>query len=206
MTEQSTTILMISDPVCPWCMIGYYRLRKAAENTKKDILIRFLPFELNPHMPNEGMARSDYVQQKFGDHGADFYANIRAQAMADGLEMHFDRIAHMPSTAALHCLVLWLEENHVDHTAIFMEALFCGFFQEGANIVNPNFLREILSPLPVDVDAALAVMQDADYHRRVRKHRKEFAHLGVSGVPFYIVNNQQALPGAISTQAWESIL
>ena len=45
---------IVSDVVCPWCVIGYHQLAKAAEDTGIRIDLHWHPFELNPDMAQEG--------------------------------------------------------------------------------------------------------------------------------------------------------
>jgi predicted DsbA family dithiol-disulfide isomerase len=56
-----------SDVVCPWCYIGKRRLEKALALLKDEIKprLRWLPFQLNPGMPKEGMPRAEYRKAKF---------------------------------------------------------------------------------------------------------------------------------------------
>ena len=61
---------IISDVVCPWCFIGKRRLEKAlVMRPEVEAAITWRPFQLNPDMPAEGMARADYIATKFGDSG-----------------------------------------------------------------------------------------------------------------------------------------
>jgi predicted DsbA family dithiol-disulfide isomerase len=59
---------VVSDVICPWCFIGKRRLEKALGqlNGEIDTRITWLPFQLNPEMPIEGIARAQYREQKFG--------------------------------------------------------------------------------------------------------------------------------------------
>ena len=61
-------IEIASDVICPWCYIGKRRLEKALESLQGEIeaRIEWLPFQLNPGMPEGGMARADYRRQKLG--------------------------------------------------------------------------------------------------------------------------------------------
>lgn len=57
-----------SDTVCPWCYIGLKRLQKALDlRPETTAEVRWLPFELNPDLPEAGTDRKTYLQQKFGD-------------------------------------------------------------------------------------------------------------------------------------------
>ena len=59
---------VISDVICPWCYIGKRRLEKAiaAVEGQHNIRVRWLPFQLNPSMPKEGMSCEEYRIAKSG--------------------------------------------------------------------------------------------------------------------------------------------
>ena len=59
---------IVSDVVCPWCTVGYKHLQKAIEdlNIEDQIEIEWQPFELNPHMPEEGQDLTEHITQKYG--------------------------------------------------------------------------------------------------------------------------------------------
>ena len=60
-------IEVYSDTVCGWCFIGHQRLKKAIEKIKASCEIVYLPFQLNPTMPLNGMDRDEYIEKKFGN-------------------------------------------------------------------------------------------------------------------------------------------
>ena len=66
--ETPLRIEIASDVICPWCYIGKRRLEKALALLGGEIEVRieWLPFQLNPGMPKEGVARADYRRAKFG--------------------------------------------------------------------------------------------------------------------------------------------
>ena len=57
-----------SDIVCPWCWVGKRHLDLAAERLKGQVRlnVRWLPFCLNPFVPEEGMSFQKYAAIKFG--------------------------------------------------------------------------------------------------------------------------------------------
>ena len=59
---------VISDVICPWCYIGKRRLEKAvtAVEGRHEVRVRWLPFQLNPTMPKDGISRREYRTRKFG--------------------------------------------------------------------------------------------------------------------------------------------
>ena len=62
------TLEVFSDVICPWCYIGKRRLERAIARFggEDEIRVRWLPFQLNPNMPPEGMDRRAYRSAKFG--------------------------------------------------------------------------------------------------------------------------------------------
>ena len=51
------TVEIVSDVICPWCYIGKRRLEKALALLEGEVAaqIRWLPFQLNPDMPRQGV-------------------------------------------------------------------------------------------------------------------------------------------------------
>lgn len=70
MSKIQINIDIVSDVVCPWCVIGYGRLKAALANfdTKFDVNIVWHPFELNPNMPNEGENLRQHLSKKYELH------------------------------------------------------------------------------------------------------------------------------------------
>ena len=60
---------IVSDVVCPWCVIGFKNLQKAITelNSKVDFEINWKPYELHPEIPENGYDKKLYMQQKFGN-------------------------------------------------------------------------------------------------------------------------------------------
>ena len=60
---------IVSDVVCPWCVIGFINLQKAMTqlSPKVEFEINWKPYELHPEIPENGYDKKLYMQQKFGD-------------------------------------------------------------------------------------------------------------------------------------------
>lgn len=61
--NNTVKIDIISDVVCPWCIIGYNHLKAAINELgiEDRIDIEWQPFELNPDMPAEGENLREHV-------------------------------------------------------------------------------------------------------------------------------------------------
>ena len=58
---------IISDTVCPWCLIGKRKLEEALrQRPDLDVEISWHPFQLHPDMPLEGEDRREFTAKKFG--------------------------------------------------------------------------------------------------------------------------------------------
>ncbi len=84
---------VISDVICPWCFIGKRRLEKAvaALEGAHETRVRWLPFQLNPQMPQEGISRKEYRTMKFGswERSQALDAQVAAAGQAEGIHFAF---------------------------------------------------------------------------------------------------------------------
>src|SRR6478672_4703463 len=89
---------VISDVICPWCFIGKRRLEKAIAGGP--VKVRWLPFQLNPTMPKEGISRREYRTKKFGswERSKELDARVIAVGKDEGIHFTFERIERTPNT------------------------------------------------------------------------------------------------------------
>ena len=66
MSNKNLKIDIISDLVCPWCIIGYKRLEKALATFEDslNVEINWHPFEMHPNMPKGGDNLHDHFVTK----------------------------------------------------------------------------------------------------------------------------------------------
>jgi predicted DsbA family dithiol-disulfide isomerase len=117
---------VISDVICPWCYIGKRRLEKAivALEGQSEVRVRWLPFQLNPMMPKEGISRKEYRTKKFGswERSQELDAKLVAVGKTEGINFAFDRIERTPNTVDAHRLI-WLADQQGVQDAL-VEAIF----------------------------------------------------------------------------------
>jgi len=198
---------ILSDPICPWCLIGKARLDAAlAARPDAPFAIEYHPFQLNPDMPPEGMDRRAYLEAKFGGkaQAAEVYARIDAAARESGIEIDFARIARTPNTLDAHRLIHWagLEGRQLP----VVSALFAAYFQEGRDIGDRDTLADIADSAGLDaavIRRLLASDADRDEIAARDAHARE---RGVTGVPTHIVGGQHVVPGAQPTDLWIKLI
>ncbi|MDQ4136246.1 MAG: DsbA family protein [Pseudomonadota bacterium] len=95
------SLAVFSDVICPWCFVGKRRLERALAEAglAGTAAIRWLPFELNPDMPPDGMERAVYRARKFGaDRAAALDRDMTALGRQEGIRFAFDRMQRTPNT------------------------------------------------------------------------------------------------------------
>jgi predicted DsbA family dithiol-disulfide isomerase len=192
----SLAVDVISDVICPWCYIGKRRLAKAVAALGGRVGVRWLPFQLNPAMPKEGVRRREYRTKKFGswERSEELDARVLAVGQAEGIQFAFDRIERTPNTLDAHRLVGLAGRQGVQDAVV--EALFRAYFTEGRDISNRQTLLGVVAEAGLDRHGAEAVLNGEDGLEAVKGADALARRFGVDGVPFFIVNGTLTLSGA----------
>ncbi len=202
MTANTLTIDIVSDIVCPWCYIGKRKLELALALPMAAGLptaeLRWHPFQLNPDLPAEGVARQQYLQDKFGgpQRAAQIYDRVRAAGRAVGLALDLDGITRQPNTLAAHALLAFARQGGAASAGAIKERLLKAYFVENRFIGSADVLAEIAGEAGLDADAARAFMRDPAQLDAVARADAQARSAGISGVPYFIFNQKVALSGA----------
>lgn len=207
----SLVVDVFADIACPWCYIGERRLHRAldalrAETPSLEAEVRWRPFQLQPDLPAEGLPWRPFAERKFGGWEAalDSFRYVERAARPDAIEFRFEDIARAANTTDAHRLLLFAETR--GRTAGLVEALFRAYFTEGRDIGDPDTLVEIAETEGLDARKVRAFL-DSDLGRaEVRAAQEAAEQMGISGVPFYIIDRRYALSGAQPEQAFHDVL
>jgi predicted DsbA family dithiol-disulfide isomerase len=162
--------------------------------------VSWLPFQLNPDMPAAGMSRADYLQRKFGSKdGGGMYERVCAEGKKEGLDFNFSAIQRQPNTLKAHALLAAALPLGVQ--AQVKELLMKAYFCEGADLTQDEQLQAIASAAGIPPEAAHAVLQDTASHQEVAAQDAELRRIGISGVPFFIINRKFGVSGAQPPEA-----
>jgi predicted DsbA family dithiol-disulfide isomerase len=197
----SFQIDVISDVVCPWCFIGKRNLERALETWQEKHpdetpVVRWHPFQLNPQLPEGGIPRKQYLENKFGgpERAKEIYARVSAAGKRAGIDFAFDNIQVQPNTIDAHRLIHYAGEQ--DKQDAMAEVIFRRYFVEGVDLSDKETLADIAQQAGMDRDEAAAYLAgDADRALIEEQDRRARA-IGVEGVPFFIFNQRLALSGA----------
>lgn len=198
---------VISDPICPWCLIGKARLDAAIEaHGSNPFDIRWRPFQLNPTMPPEGMERQEYLNWKFGgaEAAARIYGSIEAMAEESGVEVNFAAITRTPNTVDAHRVIRWAGPMGVQ-SAVKQELLE-RYFQRGEDVGDHAILAEAAEAAGMERDVVARLLEgDADRAEVIAEDEQARA-MGVNGVPTFILAGQYVLTGAQDTDVWLRVI
>jgi predicted DsbA family dithiol-disulfide isomerase len=180
-------VVVTSDFICPWCLVGERRLRKAIATLppELEVKISFRPFELNPDMPPAGRDRKSYRVAKFGSlaRSEAMDAQITEVGRADGISFNYDKISRTPNTFRAHRL-MWLAEREGNPEKL-ADLLFTAYFTHGQDIGERAVLARLAAEcalMPARVEAFL----DGDEGvADVRGLEIEAYRAGIDGVPHF---------------------
>ncbi|WP_373048339.1 DsbA family oxidoreductase [Vulgatibacter sp.] len=199
---------VISDAVCPWCWIGKRRLEAAIRQCadRYAVAVHWHPFELNPDLPKDGVDARTHYERKFGsiERVRQLRANVAAVGREAGIDFDFERAEKAPNTFDSHRLV-WLAAGTGFQGAV-VERLFRAFFVEGQDVGDHRVLVRLAEEAgldPHDVEHVLASEAGA---AEVRGAEEAVRRLGVSSVPFFVVEGQWAISGAQPVDAFVQLL
>jgi len=156
--------------------------------------VRWLPFQLNPDLPENGISRADYIFRKFGERDSSRYQRVAMVGKSVGLDMAFDKITVQPNTVKVHRLIHHAGE--LGKQDAMAEALFRAYFVEGANLTDSAVLADYAAQAGMDrAETAAYLDSDADADL-IRSADTEARQVGIEGVPFFIINRTIGISGA----------
>lgn len=208
MEKRRIKIEVVSDVVCPWCYIGKRRLENAISALDGDyeVEVSFQPFELNPQMPREGRQQLEYLSEKFGspDRYQQLTSHVTRVAADEGLKFDFARQTVSPNTFDAHRLI-WLAGRTGVQAAV-KEALMSAYFERGVDLSKKENLADVAAAAGLDREAAMALLNSDDGKKEVRAMEELNYQRGISGVPFYIINNKYGVSGAQPSEVFRNAL
>ena len=196
--KQAIEIIVVSDVVCPWCWIGKRNLESALASWQASgaqANIHWQAFQLNPQLPADGMARSDYLLWKFGrSDPSSIYQRVSAAAAQVGLHPDFSGIKQQPNTSRAHALIAAAKDDPELQDRL-VEALFQAYFRDHQDIGKPDVLSEIGRQSGLS-DDLVALAESSEYIEQARDESLAWSERGIGGVPFFIINKRYGLSGA----------
>ena len=161
--------------------------------------MRWLPFQLNPDLPEEGISREEYVTRKFGARGKGVNERVTMAGRQVGIPFDYGKMQVQPNTLNTHRLMHFAERAGKQNE--LAEELFRAHFTEGANLTDRETLAGIAERAGLDRKAAAVYLAgDAD-RDQIARAEVEARSAGIGGVPFFIFNRKVGVSGAQDPEA-----
>jgi len=156
--------------------------------------VRWLPFQLNPDLPENGIPREEYVARKFGTRGKGVNARVAAAGTQVGIPFAYEKMQVQPNTLNAHRLMYYAER--AGRQDALAEELFKAHFLDGANLTDRETLADVAERAGLDRAETVAYLA-ADTDRDVIERADvEARSAGIGGVPFFIFNRKIGVSGA----------
>jgi predicted DsbA family dithiol-disulfide isomerase len=190
---------IVSDVVCPWCIIGYKQLEQALSRLEGEVEadIHWHPFELNPMMPPEGQNLREHIAEKYGTdpkESPQMRERLRRIGASLGFSFTYSDDMRIVNTFRAHQLLFWAEQ-HGKKTELEL-ALFERFFSKQENVDDPEVLAAAAEGIGLDRAEAVEVLADARYAADVREQQRFWLSQGIQAVPSFILERRHLIPGA----------
>lgn len=203
------TVDIVSDVVCPWCIIGYKQLQKALATMpgRFDVRINWHPFELNPQMPPEGQNLREHVAQKYGSTAEQSRAardRLAQLGESLGFRFNYGDDMRMVNTFRAHQLLHWAAEQGLQ-TELKL-ALFAAFFTEGEDVSDSDVLVRVAESVGLGAEQARVVLSSGSYAEVVRAEQRHWIEQEVYAVPTFQFNGKYQVPGAQEAETFVRVL
>ena len=188
-----------SDIACPWCYIGKRRFARAlgSFSHRDEVEIVWRSFELDPSAPKQhGVPQAQLLATKYGvsiQQAESMDANMTAEGKKEGLDMRFDRV-QVGNTFDAHRLIHFAASHELG--AEMVERLFLAYFTEGAAIADADVLVRLATDVGLDADAARSMLAGSMFADAVRADEARAQHFGITGVPFFAIDERYGISGA----------
>jgi predicted DsbA family dithiol-disulfide isomerase len=195
----SMKIEIWSDVACPWCYIGKRRFEAAlAEFPHRDsVEVQWRSYQLDPTLPEHYHGTElDYLSTLKGmapEQVSQMFEHVAEQAKGEGLTYRFDAVVVANSFTA-HRLIHLAAVHGRQDTA--KERLLSDHFEHGKDIGNREYLTSLGRDLGIDAGELDELFTTDKYADDVRSDIEEARSLGISGVPFFVIDRKYGLSGA----------
>jgi predicted DsbA family dithiol-disulfide isomerase len=199
-----------SDFVCPFCYIGKRRLEEALAlvSFRDQIEVEFKSFELDPNAAKyNGKSIHEVLASKYGmslEQAKQANKSVGQQATTVGLTYQFDSMKPT-NTFDAHRLTKFAKTRKKE--SMITENLLYAYFTKSMDLGDLETLADIAEEAGINREETLAVLNDPmAFTNEVRLDEMEAQQYGISGVPYFVINQKYAISGAQPTSTFSNAL
>ena len=203
-----------SDIVCPWCYVGKARFEKALSGFahRDEVDVVYHSFELDPGYPADKRSETNLqmLARKFGLSAAQARSadgQVAALAHAEGLGFQVER--PIGNTFDLHRVIHLGLAKGVQRD--LLTAMNEAYFAQARPVFDPDVITDVAAAVGLDPAAVREVLDGDAWADEARQDESQAQQIGISGVPFLVLDMRLGVYGAQPTelfaraldQAWE---
>jgi predicted DsbA family dithiol-disulfide isomerase len=203
-----------SDIVCPWCYVGKARFEKALSGFahRDEVEVVYHSFELDPSYPADkrGETNLQMLARKYGMSAAQARqadGQVAGLAHAEGLGFEVER--PIGNTFDLHRVTHLGLAKGVQQE--LLNAVNEAYFAQARHVFDHDVVVDVAAGAGLDPAAVREVLDGDAYADEARQDEAQAQQIGISGVPFFVLDMRLGVSGAQSTelfaraldQAWE---
>jgi predicted DsbA family dithiol-disulfide isomerase len=198
-----------SDVVCPWCYLGKRRFEEALASFEHqdEVEVTYRSFELDPSVPKDvTLPTVQVLASKYGmtpPQALQAQRQMEQRAAEDGLVFRMQGLKS-GNTRDAHRLIQLAKARQ--RQLELVERLHSAYFTEQASIFDHDELTRLAVETGLDSEEVTAVLTSDFYDDEVDTDEAMARSLGVTGVPFYVINRRYGVSGAQSAQALTEVL
>lgn len=201
------TVDVWSDIACPFCWMGETLLQQAAEASGHDLDVRYHSYQLMPHLAADAaVSLTDLLEKERGlprQQAVEMNRQVAARAAQVGLTYNMDN-AIATNTRSAHRLTHFAKKHGKQHE--LMQRLFRAYLTDGLNIGDHERLADLAAEVGLDRAAALEALRTDAFAAEFDADVQQAHQIGITGVPFFVLNGKYAVSGAQSKQVFEQAL
>lgn len=198
-----------SDIMCPFCYIGKKNFEIALKNLpfKNEVKIEWKSFQLDPDLEqSDTQTTTEYFRNKKGfseQQAKQMTSQVIQMGKASGIEFNFEK-ALITNTLNAHKL-LHLAKKYNKSTEM-EEELFKSHFVEGKNVGDIDMLVSLAISLGINAEKAKKSLHSDGFEYEIKQDILEAKNNGISGVPFFILNEKYGISGAQPAEVFEKAM
>jgi predicted DsbA family dithiol-disulfide isomerase len=199
-----------SDIVCPWCYLGKRRFEHALAlfDHRGEVQVTHRSFQLDPSRPrHETTNRRAMLKAKYqltDDKVQEMDARMERLAEIEGLEYHLGDSGQTGNTLDAHQLLQLGKDRGVQDAVI--ERLYRAYFTEQRSVFDRDSLVTLAGEAGLDETEVRGALERDAYVQAVAVDVNEARSLGVSGVPFFVIDRRYGVSGAQATDVFAAAL
>ena len=201
-----------SDYACPYCYLGETYMKQAiAELGAEDkVHVSMKAFELNPDAPKNYEGPTDErFAKKYGlslEGARERIDGISRKGHNAGLEFNYADTRYTNTFDAHRLTKLAQSRGDEELTDRLQEALFKAYFADSKELANHETLVQLATEAGLEEEEVRNVLSTDRFADEARRDETEAMMMRVNAVPYFVLNDKYAVPGALPVNAMKKAL